>query len=133
MLSQIHFFREAADPVPGTIDAEQDEPSHDEKEKRIIRCRLCAQALTDPTQRTEIDGSHNHAFFNPSGIAYEISCFRKAPGCLVHGEPSSEFTWFAGHSWQFVLCSACLTHLGWFFLGRENSFFGLINKKITGS
>ena len=110
------------------------QPESDSREKEIkeipLICSHCSAAITTSNQAISINGQHEHAFFNPSGIAFEIRCFRQAPGCQVQGEPTTEFSWFDGYSWQYAICSNCLVHLGWFFSSGENSFFGLIAGKI---
>ncbi len=73
-----------------------------------------------------VDGSHEHVFTNPAGISYRIGCFSDAYGCLVHGTPTDEFTWFPGYRWCFCTCSQCRTHLGWFYHDGEKHFFGLV-------
>lgn len=80
-----------------------------------------------------INGRHGHAFFNPAGIAFEIRCFRTAPGTVGHGPMSSEFTWFPDHAWQIVLCAACRTHLGWRFAAAKagHQFYGLIASRLV--
>jgi hypothetical protein len=78
------------------------------------------------------DGSWTHTFFNPAGIVFEIICFSTAPGCLVQGPSSTEFSWFAGFTYRLAFCGNCLTHLGWFYESRDSSFFGLILKKLAG-
>ena len=101
-----------------------------EKDAPLL-CAHCSAPVTSRDQAIEINGRHEHAFFNPAGIAYEIRCFRRAPGCLIQGDPTNEFTWFAGYRWQFSLCSTCLTHLGWFFSSLERPpFYGLISNRL---
>ena len=115
-----------------------DAPTVREKKKpekrvdRSIRCAHCGHQITSKQNRIEVDGSHQHALFNPAGIVYEISCFSKAPGCLASGPPSDEFAWFKGFTWRFAICSGCFSHLGWIFQSTGSSFFGLINKKLVG-
>ena len=88
--------------------------------------------ITTPDQAVQIHGRHGYAFFNPAGLAYELRCFRSAPGISVEGTPTSEFSWFPGCRWQIALCAACRTHLGWLFTGAE-SFAGLISGRIKPS
>ena len=88
--------------------------------------------ITTPDQAVHVNGRHGHAFFNPAGIAYELRCFRSAPGISVAGAPTSEFSWFSGCHWQIALGAACRTHLGWLFTGAE-SFAGLISGRIKPS
>lgn len=99
------------------------------EEDRWIVCRQCQQRLTRPSERVEVNGSHLHTFANPSGMVFEIGCFRMASGLSFIGPPSYEFPWFSGHSWQIVICSTCQTHLGWCFQGHSR-FFGLITDRL---
>jgi hypothetical protein len=110
----------------------QPEPDSREKEKKEVPllCSHCSAAITTRNQTISINGQHEHAFFNPAGIAFEIRCFRQAPGCLVQGDATTQFSWFDGYSWQYATCNNCLAHLGWFFSSRDNSFFGLIAGKL---
>ncbi len=107
--------------------------SHEHKKtapEQAILCRVCCAAITTPGQGMAKDGLHEHVFFNPAGIAFEIRCYKRAPGCLIRGEPTAAFSWFDGYNWQYALCSTCLTHLGWWFTTRQDSFFGLIANRL---
>jgi hypothetical protein len=97
---------------------------------RAVCCRACGHAVAAESAVTEVAGKADHAFFNPEGLLFEIRCFDSAPGCLVGGEPSFEFTWFPGHAWRYALCGACGMHLGWWFEGGEGAFFGLIRTRL---
>lgn len=94
-----------------------------------MRCTVCGAVITSQQQAIVVNNSHEHAFFNPAGIAFEIRCFRTAPGAAFQGAASDEFTWFPGFSWQVALCAACHAHLGWRFTGFT-SFFGLIASQL---
>ena len=102
------------------------------QEGRAIVCRNCRQTITDAESLFSFDGSRTHTFFNPAGIIFEIICFSKAPGCVVHGPASTEFCWFSGFTWRLAFCGNCLAHLGWLFESVDSSFFGLILKKLIG-
>jgi len=104
----------------------------DEQEmpEEAIFCRACGAVVTARRESIEVAGTHTHTFFNPAGIVFELGCFKQAKGCLVAGEPTSDFTWFAGHVWSFALCRSCQSHLGWFYQGDVSSFFGLILPKL---
>lgn len=79
----------------------------------------------------EINKKHQHTFFNPAGLLFEISCFKDARGCIVAGDPTSEFSWFSGFAWQYATCNQCLTHLGWYYKSSsETGFFGLIVNRL---
>ena len=98
--------------------------------EKAILCRVCCDAITTPREGMAKNGLHKHVFFNPAGIAFEIHCYKRAPGCLIQGEPTADFSWFDGYNWQYALCSTCLTHLGWWFTARSDSFFGLIANRL---
>jgi hypothetical protein len=101
------------------------------EEDRWIVCRQCRQRLSRPSERINVNGSHNHVFANPVGIVFEIGCFHLVRGLNFIGPPSFEFPWFAAHSWQIVICSICQSHLGWCFRGQgSNQFFGLILDRL---
>lgn len=103
-----------------------------EEEELWIACRACRQLLARPSDKTIANGSHQHTFANPSGVVFEIACYRSAQGCTLTGPPSTDFTWFAGHSWQITLCGACQTHLGWRFSSSAGiQFYGFIIDRVT--
>jgi len=114
------------DPEPGTGLATADDAVPD----RAVLCRQCRAEITSQRHAIDVAGSHDHTFFNPAGIIFEIGCFGRADGCRVVGPPTTEFSWFAGHAWSYALCAGCKCHLGWFFQGSGAGFFGLINKKL---
>lgn len=78
-----------------------------------------------------VDGRHEHTFANPSGYLYHIGCFATAHGCRSMGAPSTEFAWFAGHSWLIELCGRCGTHIGWLFQSSERRFHGIVLTRIV--
>lgn len=95
-----------------------------------LYCRVCGKAVTTKEQAIAVNSSFFHTFFNPAGIVFELGCYKQAPGCSTAGVPSTEFSWFAGYRWSFALCSACETHLGWYFDSGRSTFWGLILKKL---
>lgn len=107
-----------------------DEEQLTDQDEKFLVCKVCRYHITTPSQQIVVDSTHCHTFFNPSGIVFDIGCFRNAPGCSLVGSPSGEFSWFAGTVWTLVVCSKCLTHLGWFFEGDGKRFFGLILNKL---
>lgn len=98
--------------------------------EEAVLCRACRTSVTTRREAVSVNGTHIHTFFNPAGLVFEICCFRRAGGCAVHGEPSSEFAWFAGSRWQYAVCVACQRHLGWYFVTPNESFFGLIRNRL---
>jgi hypothetical protein len=98
--------------------------------KRWLRCRLCRGPVTAEDDRAVVEGEHVHRRTNPAGIEFEFGCFSAAPGVQVVGEPTFEFSWFAGLAWAYSLCRGCGTHLGWHFEGRGPAFHGLILDRL---
>ena len=68
---------------------------------------------------------------NPHGYVWTFGCYGEAPGCAAVGAPSTEFTWFPGHTWQIAQCLRCGTHLGWLFRGPDRRFHGLIVERLA--
>lgn len=123
------LFREKLSKLPGRP-AEDPADGPDSKTGKAVLCRTCRAVVTGRDREISVNGKHLHTFFNPAGIVYEIRCFSAAPGCINHGRPTDEFTWFTGHTWEYSLCATCFDHLGWFYTSSGPSFFGLINSKL---
>lgn len=119
-------YREEFEPGSGVVTAGATRPD------RAVRCRQCRVEITSLRHAIEVAGKHDHIFFNPAGIIFEIGCYGRADGCRAVGPPTTEFSWFAGMAWSLALCGACQSHLGWFFQGSGSAagFFGLIHKKL---
>ena len=114
------------------IEGKAEEETPDD-ENRIL-CRQCLQVITSPAESTEVQGAHEHTFVNPSGILYQIGCFRSGKGCTHLGSATEQWSWFKGFSWRIAVCSACLTHLGWLFISSGGeSFHGLILNRLIAS
>jgi len=108
----------------------RDKDHPEQQEKRSILCRFCSSAVTSQAAAINKNGRHDHVFFNPAGIAFEVSCFREAPGCVIQGKATTTFSWFSGYAWQYALCANCLTHLGWRFTSKKDTFFALISTRL---
>jgi|SRR5690349_20272684 len=98
--------------------------------KRLV-CAACRRRITDTGARIEVDGLHEHSQVNPHGYVWTFGCYAEAPGCAPVGAPSTEFTWFPGHTWQIAQCLRCGTHLGWLFTGADRRFHGLIVERLA--
>lgn len=109
---------------PGQLDRLGDD------EERVLVCRACRAPVSRADFAIAMDGAHQHTFFNPAGVTYEIGCFSAAPGCAQVGPPTAEFAWFAGYRWCYALCRSCDVLLGWYFTGRGNGFWGLIVNRL---
>jgi len=129
-LNTIYLRGESDRAGGGSAVLTEDKEISEQDQEKVLRCRTCDFTVTTPKDRFSKDGKHHHTFFNPAGIVYEIGCFIDAPGCLIYGPLSREFTWFTGYSWQVVHCSQCLEHLGWYFSTAENGFFGLVLNRL---
>ncbi len=99
------------------------------KPDRPLRCHACGHVITTTAARRQVDGNHEHERINPAGYHYRFGCFSQAPGCAGVGQPSDEYSWFAGCAWCLALCGACGGHLGWRFIGADD-FFGLILDRL---
>lgn len=100
------------------------------KEGQVILCKNCKNIVTFPAHNITVNGEYIHKFTNPEGVTYQISCFSSANGCIIHGIPTMDHTWFDGFSWSLSLCSNCFTHLGWYYKCKDQSFFGLILDRL---
>ena len=109
---------------------QQDTPAIKEPEDSALYCAFCRHPLTSTTAAISRAGLHQHTFFNPAGIVFEVRCFADAPGCLMRGAPSHEFSWFAGYAWMLALCGRCQAHVGWRYQGEDGHFYGLIAQTL---
>lgn len=128
----VHFlkFRES-DPAVGRAAGKK--PWTGEHEEGRILCKACGNRITTVEHMIAVNGQHRHTFTNPAGVTFRVGCFSWADGCLTYGEPTLEFTWFAGFAWSLAFCSSCSTHLGWYYQAGAESFFGLIYDRLTES
>jgi len=118
----------------GSIGGDGGEPGAEERTdeanvetagKRLL-CVRCHHPITDIASRIEIAGSFEHHGANPHGFRFRFGSFVAAPGCVLHGEPSTHYSWFPGYSWQVANCSLCSVHIGWLFRSDSGHFYGLI-------
>jgi hypothetical protein len=93
---------------------------------RLLACAKCQNPVTDKAAMIAVNGLRTHVFTNPDGYRFRIGCFAKAHGLRGVGEPTLEYTWFAGFSWQVQVCSRCQEQLGWLYRSSDSSFYGLI-------
>jgi len=129
----LRCYRKKRGPGIGPNDDPQSRPAGDAeaRDERAILCRGCGAAITSREAAVEVDGAHEHTFFNPAGIMYCIGCFARAGGCANAGEWTDEFSWFPGHQWRFSVCAGCGAHLGWQFGSATGAeFWGLILERL---
>jgi len=110
------------------------ESAAEKKTDDALYCAACGHLVTRERWRTSRDG-HEHKLINPLGQVFNVQCFEDAPGAGLTGEPTSQYTWFAGYRWQIALCRICDAHLGWRYIstGQSGTFFGLIKEKLITS
>lgn len=121
------LFRQQKERGASGSTSESSKGESEKKEDHAIVCKSCGQIITTGEQKIVIDSTHQHTFFNPAGILFEIGCFAKAQGCATKGPKSDEFSWFAGTLWTPAVCVSCFLHLGWLFEKQDGSYFyGLI-------
>ncbi len=119
--------------LPDIIEADQTE-DQESAPKNYICCRQCHQVISSHDQRITRDSAHEHTFANPNGMIFKIACFQLVTGCAYAGPFSQEFTWFKGYQWRVVVCTMCVTHLGWLFVsGSADRFHGLIIDRLMES
>jgi len=104
----------------------------DETQRQPLRCAACGHLISYVEARCTRAGSHEHMQVNPHGITFVFGCFTDAPGVIGVGQPLTEFSWFAGHEWQIVVCENCQIHLGWRFSQPQDDFFGLLLNMLQG-
>jgi len=93
---------------------------------RLLACAGCRRVIASTSDRTEMNGSHEHVFVNPDGERFRIGCFANATGLLRVGPSSIEATWFAGYTWQSEVCAGCRAFLGWLYRRGDHRFNGLV-------
>lgn len=109
----------------------EDKQRQRKKKRYNLHCKLCKNLITDSTLKIEVNDHYLHYFTNPAGISFKIGCFSKAPGCIVQGTPTKEYTFFPGYSWCYALCSQCFSHLGWYYQTQDHHFYGLILNNLV--
>ena len=92
--------------------------------KNLI-CANCKHPITKVSEQIEIYGRHDHTFTN-LGYVVRLGCFRNAPGCAGVQRVSHGYSWFRGYAWQIQVCESCFTQLGWKYMTKDESFYGLV-------
>lgn len=131
------LFKESIGNNDGTDQSAKESISTEEEieetDERLV-CRQCKQIITSLSERISLENRFEHTFANPSGIVFQIGCFRFVRNCRSIGPASAEFSWFRGYLWRVVVCANCDIHLGWSFSGASgDSFHGLILDRIVSS
>ena len=125
------FCRIAFDKSGGgqTVKSIQSQLQEQDEDKGVF-CASCQALLSRHDQAIEFAGGHRHCFTNPLGVEFEIALFRDV-SCTRYGSLTLEYTWFAGYTWQNILCPSCHCHLGWCYRRSHSpAFYGLITDRI---
>jgi hypothetical protein len=107
-------------------------PERERDEELPVRCARCGHALTTRKERIEVNGRHGHTFMNPSGVVFDIVCYRAVDGARTEGVPEKETSWFPGTAWVYAHCRGCGSQVGWGYVWIDavhddgQRFFGLI-------
>ncbi|MGI9285248.1 MAG: cereblon family protein [Pseudomonadales bacterium] len=108
------------------IEEQQSDPG------RYLCCARCQSAITTANNKIEVNSRHTFQLTNPSGMSFNVACFKDAWGCGIYGEATDVHTWFPGFDWQYAYCLSCEEHLGWYYENsREQHFFGLVTEKLV--
>lgn len=84
-----------------------------DKERRDYHCARCGCFITHSGAAIRLNGSEEHSFVNPAGILCNFITFEHCENVIVHPELYLEHSWFSGYGWRFLMCGACIQHLGW--------------------
>jgi hypothetical protein len=93
-------------------------------------CAWCLNRVANERDRFQFDGKDEFGFSNPAAVHFDIILFSQTLGCRETGNPTLEYSWFAGHAWSFCQCDRCGHHLGWYYSG-PCQFVGLIKNCIV--
>jgi len=129
-MASLDALRGGGPATPGAAREEQ-ERGVGQRRGRTLACASCANPITDKSAMIAVNGTRTHLFTNPDGYRFRIGCFAGAHGLDGDGEPTYEYTWFAGFTWQAQSCSRCHVHVGWFYQSQESSFYGLILSQLV--
>ena len=107
--------------TPSVFKTEQDR----KMERMNLICAACGLPVTKVSEKIEVRGRHDHSF-RLYGDIVRLGCFREAPGCFGVQGISNGYSWFRGYAWQIQVCRKCFVQLGWKYMSRDDSFYGLI-------
>jgi hypothetical protein len=103
----------------------------DKKEPKLYLCSQCRTVITHSEALIQLNGAQNHSFTNPAGVRCNFMTFSHCDNVIVHEELFLRHSWFPGYGWRFLVCGACLHHLGWRYDSvldavRPETFFGVL-------
>ena len=103
----------------------------------FICCAKCRTKLCrkDDVFAMSVQGPQG-TYVNPTGYLHETITVYKAESLVLHGRPSTEYSWFPGYAWSICYCARCEEHIGWKFTTTTDKslkpefFWGLTRKQI---
>jgi hypothetical protein len=128
-MAWLDSFRGRSKPE-GDVREERDERA-DTRRGRTLVCAKCQNPIANKAAMIAVNGTRTHLFTNPDGYRFRIGCFATARGLDGVGEPTDEYTWFAGFTWQAQTCARCQGHIGWLYQSKDSSFYGLILSQLV--
>lgn len=110
-------------------------PDNKENDKNYY-CSNCGAFIADSGSLIVVQGSNRHSFVNPAGVRCNFITLRNCENVLVHEGLFLEHSWFPKYGWRFVVCAACMKHLGWRYdpadeHDRSEGFFGILVDSVT--
>ncbi|MEW6669964.1 MAG: cereblon family protein [Thermodesulfobacteriota bacterium] len=111
--------------TPSLFEHEEDDETRDWQ----LVCASCGHLITTVAEKVDIRGRHHHDF-PYYGHVVRLGSYRNAPGCVGVERVSNGYSWFRGYEWQIQLCRNCYTQLGWKYMSRDDSFYGLVFKLL---
>ena len=100
-----------------------------------VYCSRCRQEISNTSFIFSLHGQPTHnAFANPAGHLRVVITFEFVRNYIEDSCLTSDFTWFAGYSWQIIVCQSCKSHLGWKYHTTSEEqpklFYGLLQTSI---
>jgi len=104
---------------------------------RVLVCRRCGLQLGQGADIFSMskEGPQS-AFVNPGGAVHETLTLYKAKNLRLHGQPSTDHSWFPGYAWTITECGRCGDHIGWKFTATSrrlspDKFYGISRRNIV--
>jgi len=107
----------------------------DDKDEKSYHCSRCGAFIADSGAIISIQGAKDHSFVNPAGVLCNFTTFAHCHNVLVDKDLYLRHSWFSGYGWRYVMCGACMQHLGWHYDAvrkgaRPRSFFGILVETV---
>nr|CAD2199922.1 unnamed protein product [Meloidogyne enterolobii]CAD2204801.1 unnamed protein product [Meloidogyne enterolobii] len=105
-----------------------------------LLCRYCGHSVTTASALINVKSPAAYDNWNLTVLGVETIVqtfknsvpetynliFANGADLKFSGKAQTAETWFEGMSWRPCVCSACNTHIGWYFQSPEKDFVGLV-------